>query len=440
MRHVFGLAVAAAIALGAPAAQQASGLQAHSSLSSSLPRSLVFFERGPSHVARTSDYVVLEWNEIAVNTIGSQPPFPSSRFMAMVHLAVFDAVNSISGKYEPYLGAIPVSGGASTEAAAVTAAHGVLKALFPAAAVTLDQQRDASLATIPDGSRKSAGMAVGEAAAAAMIADRASDGSTPAEFHLPPNADPYEWQTTPSCSPSGGAFVHWRNVKPFGVVSSSQFRADPPPALTSERYARDLNEVQRVGGVGSTHRSREKAAIARIYGAQPPHVGWNLVARQIINRRADDISDTARTLALMNMSLADAHFTVFESKYFYRTWRPETAIPRADEDGNPYTSPGAFTPFITTPCFPGYPSAHGVGAGSASRVLWKAYGRDHAILNSHPSVPGVILSFDDLFEIVRAVSDARVYGGIHFRSDQDAGERQGAAVAHWNLLNHLLPR
>jgi hypothetical protein len=435
MRHAIGFAVAATLALGIPLLPTVTSLQAHGSpRGSAAPDDA---ESRPS--AQTSDYVVLEWNEIAIATIGTQPPFPSTRFMATVHLAMFEAVNAISGKYEPYLGSVTGSAGASKEAAAVAAAHGVLVAFFPAAAATLDQQRDASLASIPEPG-KSAGIAVGQAAAAAMLAERTGDGSTPAQFHLPPNAAPYEWQPTPSCTPAGGAFAHWANVKPFGILSSSQFRAGPPPALTSDRYARDLNEVLRVGGVGSAHRSRHKASVARIYAAQPPHQGWNLLARQIINRRGDDITDTARTLALLNMSLADAHFTVFESKYFYRTWRPETAIPRAAEDGNPNTMPSAFVPFVTTPCFPGYPSAHGVGAGAASRVLARAYGRYHVVVNSHPTVPGVVLTFHDLLDVVKAVSDARVYGGIHFRTDQDAAEDQGRSVAQWNLDNHLRPK
>jgi len=397
--------------------------------------------RGNTQDYASSDDVVLQWNEIAVTTIGAQPPFPSTRFMATVQLAVFEAVNAISGKYEPYLlGAIAAPASASTEAAAITAAHGVLKAFFPAAGDTLDQQRDDSLSLLPDGQAKTDGIAVGEAAAAAMVAERTGDGSTPAQFYLPTNSDPYEWQPTPSCPPAGGAFFHWANVRPFGVLNSSQFRVDPPPALTSEEYARDFNEVLALGDINSPNRSQHNANVARIYAAQPPHQGWNSVARQIINTRDDDITDTARTLALMNMSLADAHFTVFESKYFYRTWRPETAIPRAAEDGNPNTAPSAFTPFIVTPCFPGYSSAHGAGAGAASRVLWKAYGRHHTVTNSHPSVPGVVLTYYDLLDIVKAVSDARVYGGIHFRTDQDAAEHQGKSVAQWNLDNHLRPQ
>jgi hypothetical protein len=318
-----------------------------------------------------------------------------------------------------------------------------LKTFFPLAP-DLDQQRADYLALIPDGQAKTDGITVGEAAAAAMIFNRTGDGSAPAQFYLPQSSAPYEWQLTPSCSPAGGIFLHWRNVKPFGIQSSSQFRAGPPPALTSDEYAKDFNQVLALGygDPNNPNRSEHKAAVARIYAAQPPHKGWNSVARQIISTRDDDISDTARTLALMNMSLADAHITVFESKYFYRTWRPETAIPRANEDGNPDTQPPAFTwyPFIVTPCFPSYPSAHGAGAGAASRILWKAYGRFQTVTNSDPSVPGVVLTYYDLLDIVKDVSDARVYGGIHFRTDQDAGEHMGKSVAQWNLDNHLRPK
>jgi hypothetical protein len=389
-------------------------------------------------IAFTSDAIVLQWNEIAVATIGAQPPFPASRFMATVQVAVFEAVNAITGDYEPYLGTITAPPGASTEAAAVAAAHGVLKAFFPAQGATLDQQRADSLATIPDGQAKNDGIAVGEAAAAAMIANRTNDGSAPPQFHTPPNSDPYEWQTTAGCPAGGGAFKHWPNVKPFGVESSSQFRADPPPKLTSGRYARDYNEVQAVGEINSTLRPQDRADVARFYNAQPVHYGWNSVLRQIASTRNDGISSTARTAAVMNMSLADAFITVFESKYFYRTWRPVTAIPRGDEDGNLLTAPSSFTPFILTPCFPGYPSAHGSGTGSVLEVLERAYGRHHSVTMSHPGAPGIVLEYTDLRDIIDDVSDARVFGGIHFRSDQDAGERLGRDVGRYNNHNRLL--
>lgn len=197
----------------------------------------------------TSDAVVLQWNEIAVTTIGAQPPFLAARFMATAQVAVFEAVNAITGEYEPYLGTIRAPQGASPQAAAVAAAYGVLKAFFPAQGATLDQQRADSLATIPDGRSKTDGIAVGEAAAAAMVANRTNDGTAPAQFHMPPNSEPYEWQTTAGCPPGGGAFKHWPNVKPFGIESSSQFRADAPPKLKSGTYARDFNEVRAVGDV-----------------------------------------------------------------------------------------------------------------------------------------------------------------------------------------------
>src|SRR5688500_11801137 len=218
--------------------------------------------RPASTTALTNDAIVLQWNEIAVATIGAQPPFPPARFMATVQLAVFEAVNSITGKYEPYLGTMSAAQGASTEAAAVAAAHGVLKAFFPAQGATLDQQRTNSLATIPDGQAENDGIAVGEAAAAAMVANRTNDGSAPPQFHAPPNSDPYEWQTTAGCPAGGGAFKHWPNVKPFGIESSSQFRAIPPPKLTSGEYARDYNEVQAVGEMNSTQRPQDRTELA----------------------------------------------------------------------------------------------------------------------------------------------------------------------------------
>ena len=389
--------------------------------------------RAPAQ-GHTSDAIVLQWNEIAVTTIGAQPPFPSTRYMATVQVAVFEAVNAITGDYEPYLGTISAPWGASTEAAAVAAAHGVLKAFFPTQGAVLDQQRADSLATIPDGQAKNDGIAVGEAAAAAMVANRTNDGSSPAEFYTPSTSKPYEWQPTPGCP--RGVFKHWPNVKPFGIESSSQFRADPPPKLTSGAYARDYNEVQAVGEINSTLRPQDRADVARLYAAQPPHYGWNSVLRQIASTRHDDISRTARTAAVMNMSLSDAHITVFESKYFYRTWRPVTAIPRGDEDGNPRTASSPFTPYIATPCFPGYPSAHGVGAGAAREVLKRAYGRrGHSITMSHPNAPGIVIHYTDLRAITDDVSDSRVFGGIHFRYDQDAGERQGREVGRYNNRN-----
>jgi hypothetical protein len=390
-------------------------------------------------VENTADDIVREWNEIAIRKIlPNGPPFTAARFMTMTQLAVFEAVNAITGKYQPYLGTVSAPEGASPEAAAVMASYGVLNAIFPSA--DLDLRRDASLATIPDGQSKTDGIAVGLAAAAAIIANRTGDGSTPPMVYIPTSAEPYEWQVTPGapCAGGAGVFRHWPNVRPFAIESASQFRSEPPPTLGSGVYAQDYNEVQAVGDLNSPNRPQDRTDVARLYAVGPGHWTWNYVLLQIAGTRNDEITDTARTMAVMNMAINDAYISGFETKYFYRTWRPVTAITRGDEDGNKWTTPGAFTPLIGTPCFPSYPSNHGTGSGAARTVLERAYGRfKHSIDVFHPLAPGIVLHYSDLRKITDDVADARVYGVILFRFDQDAGERQGHAVGQYVYNNSL---
>lgn len=385
-----------------------------------------------------ADTVVRQWNEIAFTTIPPQPPFPANRSMAIVQLAVFEAVNAITGKYDPYLGTVTAPQGASPEAAAITAAHDVLATLVPAQAAALGLQRDASLALVPDGQAKTDGITVGAAAAAAMLANRANDGSSPAAFYMPASSDPYEWQVYTGCPAGGGAFFHWQNMRPFAIESASQFRSVPPPKMNTGVYAQDFNELLAFGDINSTLRPQDRTDVARLYAIANPPALWNRTLLQIIADRGDEITDTARVMAVMNMAVSDAAVSVFDTKYFYRTWRPITAIPRAAEDGNKRTTASSFTPLIATPCFPSYPSAHGSLSAAAMQVLERAYGRfGHSITVQHPSVPGVVLNYSDLRGMINDISDARVYGGIHFRFDQDAGERQGHAVGQF-VYNHSL--
>ena len=392
-----------------------------------------------------SDSIVLDWIEIARTTIfPNGPPFDAARRMAIVQLAVFEAVNATTGKYDPYLGTVTAPSGASSEAAAVMASWGVLNAFYGPNHAMLDAARNASLASIPDGQAKTDGMNVGLAAAAAMMANRANDNSSPPMFHTPPSLDPYEWQPYAGCPVvSGvqrGAFRHWPNVTPFGIESSSQFRADPPPTLGSGVYGQDYNELVAVGDLNSPNRPQDRTDVARLYAATPGHWLWSWALVQIAETRNDEITDTARTAALMNMAINDAYITGFESKYFYRTWRPITAIPRGNEDGNKWTTAGPFTPLIATPCFPGYPSNHGIGSGAARTVLVRAYGRfGHSITFSHPNASGIVINYTDLKVITDDIADARVYGGIHFRYDQDSGERQGHAVGQY-VYNNVLQK
>jgi PAP2 superfamily len=392
-------------------------------------------------VAASAD-PVSDWNAILFTTSVGENPFAQARFAAITQLAVFEAVNAIEGNYKPYLGTISAPAGASAEAAAIAAAYTVLTNYFPAASASLDTARAASLAGIPNGPGKSSGLAVGEAAANAMIALRSNDGASPPAFFLPSSTAPGEWQLTPTCPAPGGVFFHWSGVTPFGVRSSAQFRADPPPTLTGHRYARAYREVKEVGSLDSTERPPDRLMVTRFFGAVSAPVAWNSIARQLAtSRRHSSLADEARIFALLNMAISDGLVTVFESKYHYRFWRPETAIHNGDLDGNPRTEADpSFVPLIPTPCFPSYPSAHASGSYAAQRMLRYFYGDGpHQITLSNAAVPGIVLPYTRLADITDDVDDARVYGGIHFRTDQDAGAEQGRRIAEY-VYRHQLRR
>jgi hypothetical protein len=398
---------------------------------------------------------VLDWNKIAIDTAIMQTPptnpFAQARFAAIVQLAVFEAVNAIEGDYEPYLTSswLPASvdvPGASAEAAAVAAAHTVLKAYFPASAMTLDAARTASLAAIPGGPAKDDGIAIGEAAAAAMIALRASDGSQTPEFHVPGSPAVGVWEATPSCAapPANGrgAFLHWRNVTPFGIPGVADFMPEPPPALTSNRYLKDYNEVKRVGNItaGLADRPQDRIDVALFYAAASPTALASSAARQIAAAKGHSLSENARNLALINMSINDSLVVSFATKYHYFLWRPETAIRAGDADGLDRTvGEPSFAPFVVTPCFPSYPSNHASGTNGGTEMLRRIYGAaGHDITFANPTL-GITLHYGSIGAIADDVDDARVYGGIHYRFDQEAGNRVGRAVATYVYKNNLRP-
>jgi len=378
---------------------------------------------------------VLDWNLIAVNTAAPSGPFPQARYVAIVQLAVFEAVNSITRDYRPYLGSIVAPHGASADAAAIQAAYRVLSTYFPASASTLGTARANSLSLIPDGQPKSDGIATGDAAASAMIALRANDGSSPAQFKIPGPPVPGEWQATPSCpivkGIAVGVFFQWQNVTPFGVPSVSEFLLDPPPALTSREYAKAYNEVKAVGSLNSTERPQDRTNVVLFYASSSPTFIFNLAARQIVAQEGwHSLSENARAFALINMAINDGAIASFFNKYHYNFWRPETAIHAGDTNGNRETDPDPnFVPFIVTPCFPGYPSNHGSLSNAGAEVMRRLYGEaGHAITLSNPAVPNIVLHYGSFRQITDDISDARVYGGIHFRTDQTAGARLGRAV------------
>ena len=391
---------------------------------------------------------VLDWNLIAVNTAiaNGQSPFAQARYAAIVQLAVFEAVNAITRDYRPYLGSIVAPRGASADAAAVEAAYRVLSTYFAASASTLSTARANSLALIPDGQSKNDGIATGDAAASAMIALRANDGSSPAQFKIPGPAVPGDYQATPSCpivnGIAVGTFFQWQNVTPFGIPSVSEFLLDPPPALDSNQYAKTYNEVKTVGSASanSTERPPDRANVVLYYAASTPTQVFNQAARQVVAQEGGrSLSENARAFALINMALSDGAVTTFFNKYHYNFWRPETAIHAGDTDGNRKTDADPnWVPFIPAPCFPSYPSAHGTLSGAAAEVLRRLYGEaGHAITLSNPAVPTIVLHYGSFTQITDDISDARVYGGIHFRTDQDAGARLGRAVGTTVYMNNL---
>jgi hypothetical protein len=230
-------------------------------------------------------------------------------------------------------------------------------------------------------------------------------------------------------------------VTPFGIESADQFRLEPPPALTSSRYTRDYNEVKAVGSANSTDRPQDRADVARFYAAVAPIPLWSDIARQIAAVRGGSVSENARVLALLTMAISDAAVSVFETKYHYNFWRPETAIRAADTDDNPKTDANpTFMPYVVTPCFPSYGSAHATLSNAGREVIERTYdnrNRRHSITLSSPAVPGVTLKYTKLKQITDDIDDARVYGGIHFRFDQEAGSDQGRRIGEYVYKERL---
>jgi hypothetical protein len=374
---------------------------------------------------------VIEWNEVMQRSVERVDPYMQVRTSVITHLAIFDAVNSIEGDYEPYLARIDAPKRASAEAAAIAAAHRALSALHPDQAASLDERRKQDLSRIPDGPAKDAGIQVGIAAADAILAKRAEDGSN-VEVPYEPGTQPGEWRPTPpdftpAFRPGMGRVV------PFTSCSTSQFRPEPPPTLDSASYARDLAEVREGGDVNSPTRTRYQTDIARFYAVTDAVQLYYPAARQVSRAQRKTLSQNARIFALLGMAMFDAAISVFEAKYHYNYWRPVTAIHAAGEPD--------WVPLVFTPPFPGYPSGH-AGFGAAARVvLENVFGRSgHFIRLTNPLVPDVILRYTRWKQITTDVDDARVFGGVHFRFDQVAAASQGQFVGEYVLQRYLRPR
>jgi hypothetical protein len=352
---------------------------------------------------------------------------------------VFEAVNAIVGDYQPYLGSVTAPPGASPEAAAVAAAHRALASLHPDQATSLDAHRVASLAAIADGPAKDAGIAVGEAAAVAVLAKRTDDGSDDDPPYTPGTAPGRYRPTPPDFSPAFRPGLG--QVETFAIKSGAQFRVDPPPSLRSARYTRDYNEVKQVGELHSRNRPPNRAAVARFYAVNDAVQIYFPAARQVSQAQGRTLAENARIFALLGMAVFDAVVACFDSKYFYDFWRPVTAIHLADHDGNGKTDADAdWASFVPTPPFPSYPSGNAAFGAAARRVLERTLGADgHAIRLASPLVPDVVLRYTSWKQFTDDGDDARIYGGVHYRFDQQEAARQGRRVGTYVLRHWLRP-
>jgi len=395
--------------------------------------------------AQGTPNAVIEWNKTLltiVRTPGAQPAtLHSTRSFAIMHAAIYDAVNSIDGRHAPYLVHIErIPEDASQEAAADSAAHDVLVWLYPTFQTTLDAQLQQDLAEIPDGARKTTGVSVGQAVAQAILKLREQDGSAAPQpkLDLPVKAGRY--QSTPPNFPSP-AFTQWAGVTPFGLRSAKQFRPGPPPALTSAQYTADFNEIKSLGMDGSTTATPDQQQIGKFWGGQIQNY-WNEIAQTAAESRHLSLSRTARLFALLNISVADSVIAFYDAKYTYLFWRPVTAIQEADIDGNPNTiaNPTWLPQPLRTAGDPSYPGAHATVSKAAAFVLDSFFGKQpfHLVVTSE-SLPGVVRTFNGFDAAEREASLSRIYAGQHFRSDENAGDVLGNAVADFDV-DHLLHR
>ncbi len=386
---------------------------------------------------------VLNWNEVLLDAIRIDRTAPpnAARAMALVQTAIYDAVNSIDQGHEAYLVQVAASADASKEAAVAAAGQRTLTSLFPAQQATFDAAFAATLAAIPDGLSESRGVAVGQSVADQILTRRGTDYST-ATVTYTPGTVPGDWRPTPE--PLAPALLpQWPNVDCWGIESGSQFRPGAPPALTSETYAFDLNEVQDLGSATSTSRTADQTNIARFWAGGPgtatPPGQWNMIAQTVARSEGITLEENARLFALLNIALADAAITSWDAKYEYNLWRPITAIREADTDGNAATvADAAWTPLLNTPAFPSYTSGHSTFSGAASTILADFFGNDDVAFTLPSEVTGVPERSYTTFSLAAEEAGAsRIFGGIHYRFDNTVALATGRSVGAF-IVDHLL--
>ena len=380
--------------------------------------------------------VVTDWNEIAVGAgyTARVSGEVHSRAVAMVEIAVFEALNTIEPRYMPYRSAMPRQKGASVDAAAANAAHDVLVNVFPEQSKDFDLVLQRNLAAIAEGPAKVEGILLGQRTAAAIIAERANDHSKSVNTYRPSTtAGKYVPTALPISSTASG-------MTPFSLKSGDQFRPGPPYSLTSELWARDYNESKSLGAKDGSKRTPEQTEIARFWQLIGPAT-YNPVVLQIAKSKGLDALDRARLFALVSIATADAVIAVFDAKYTYEFWRPITAIRNGDIDGNDATQRDAsWEPFAMTPMHPEYPCAHCIVEGSAASVMQTLYGDNITTFTlTSSTAPGVTRTYARLSDYVADVINGRVYEGVHYRTSGVVGAEMGQKIGAYVVQNYFKP-
>jgi PAP2 superfamily protein len=401
--------------------------------------------RSPARHARAqeSGQPVIDWNQVLlsiVNTPGAQPAnIQPTRNFAILHAAIYDAVNAIDRTHEPYLISVRAPRDASETAAADAAAHTALVGLYPSQQGSLDAEYTTELAKVADGPAQDKGVHVGEQVARDLLSIRANDGSnvTPPAFVAGTN--PGDYRSTPPNFPTP-VFTTWGSVTTFVLDSGDQFRPAPPPALTSDSYASAINEVESLGSATSTTRTAEQSEIGKFWNP-PIQNFWNQIAQTVALAHHSDLPTTARLFATLNLSFADSAIAFYDAKYTYRLWRPVTAIRLADSDGNPDTvaDPNWLPLAGNTAADPSYPGAHSTISAAGADVLTSFYGNHEHFSVASPALPGVTRSFSSFSAAAQEAGLSRIFSGQHTRLDHVAGLHLGHDVAGFVLHNALLP-
>ena len=392
---------------------------------------------------QTAD-IIYEWNRLV------QSAAPNWRAYAIMHIAMFDAANSVADAYTPFRVHVPGSRGASQQVAAAQAAHDVLSALFPTQQAAFGAALTRALAGVPPGLAEQ-GKAIGSQVAQEVLKWRQQDGwpatITPdTDYPLPPF--PGLYQRTPTAN-SAPTFTFYRNAMPFAILSSTQFLPPSPPAITSAQYAQDFNETKSLGAVNSTTRTPAQTLLAQIvHGVNTSTnstIVWNTVAADVARSRGLSLLDAARLFALVNVSFNDGIQTSMTSKFVYNMWRPVTAIRLADQDLNDATAADtSWLPLLPTPPYPSYAGNMACLSFASARALSLAFGRDDIPLsvtwNRTMGLPSETLQFTGFSHLAEQMAVSRVYGGIHFKFDTDASRQVCGKVAEYVSANFMRPK